>query len=94
MTGRNTDFKILIRDNHKFISTRKYGAFGVADIKKVFIKKIKDLTPNEIKMLGYSNIDEYLSEPFNKGLTLNSEKKWIIWNNFRPNWKVIEKILS
>ena len=45
-------------------------------------------------MLGYSNIDEYLSEPFNKGLTLNSEKKWIIWNNFRPNWKVIEKILS
>ena len=43
-------------------------------------------------MLGYSSIDEYLAEPFNKGLTVDSEKKWIIWSNFRPNWEVIDKI--
>lgn len=94
MTGRSLDFKILIRNDHKFISTRKYGAFGMADIQSVFIKKIGDLTPNEIKMLGYSNIDEYLAEDFNKGLTINSEKKWIVWSNFRPNWEVIDKINS
>ena len=92
MTGRDVNFKILIKNDHKFISTRKYGAFGVADIEKVFIKKIKDLTSNEVKMLGYSNIDEYLAEPFNKNLTINSEKKWIIWSNFRPNWEVLDKI--
>lgn len=92
MTGRDVSFRIRIRNDHNFLSTRKYGAFGMADIKKVFIKKIGDLTANEIKMLGYSSIDEYLAEPFNKGLTVDSEKKWIIWNNFRPNWEVIDKI--
>ena len=92
MTGRDVSFRIRIRNNHNFLSTRKYGSFGKADIKKVFIKKIGDLTANEIKMLGYSSIDEYLAEPFNKGLTVDSEKKWIIWSNFRPNWEVIDKI--
>ena len=53
MTGRDVSFKIRIKNNHNFISTRKYGSFGKADIKKVFIKKIGDLTPTEIKMLGY-----------------------------------------
>ena len=75
MTGRDVSFRIKIRNNHNFLSTRKYGSFGKADIKKVFIKKIGDLTANEIKMLGYSSIDEYLAEPFNKGLTVDSEKK-------------------
>lgn len=94
MTGRDVSFKIRIRNDHNFISTRKYGSFGKADISKVFIKKIGDLTPNELKMLGYSSINEYLAEPFNKGLTVNSEKKWIVWTNFRPNWEVINKILK
>ena len=94
MTGRDVSFRIRIKDNHNFLSTRKYGSFGKADIKKVFIKKIGDLTPTEIKMLGYSSIDEYLSEPFNRGLTVNSEKKWIVWTNFRPNWEVVNKILK
>lgn len=45
-------------------------------------------------MLGYSSIDEYLSEPFNKGLNENSEKKFIYWSSFRPNWKIIHQILE
>lgn len=85
MTGRSVDFKILIRDDHKFIANRRDGYFGIADIIDKYVKKIGELTKEEVMMLGYSSIDEYLAEPFNKGLTRDSEKLWIVWDNFRPN---------
>lgn len=86
MTGRSVDFKILIRDNHKLIANRKDGYFAMVDIIKKYIKTVGELTKKELKMLGYSSHEEYLSEPFNKGLTMDSKKLWIIWDNFRPNY--------
>lgn len=94
MTGRPIDFKINTQKWHKVISNRKLGAFGEIFVEKTEIKAIKDLSDWEIKMLGYSSIDEYLSEPFNKGLNANSEKKFIYWSIFRPNWRVINQILE
>ena len=85
MTGRSVDFKILIRDDHKFIANRRDGYFAMADIKDKYVKKIGDLTDEEVKMLGYLSIDEYLAEPFNKDLTLDSEKLWIVFDNVRFN---------
>ena len=94
MTGRPIDFRINAKKWHKVISNRKLGAFGEIFVEKTQIKPIKDLSEQEIKMLGYSSIDEYLSEPFNKGLNENSEKKFIYWSSFRPNWRVINQILE
>ena len=94
MTGRPIDFRINTQKWHKVISNRKLGAFGEIFVEKTQIKPIKDLSEQEIKMLGYSSIDEYLSEPFNKGLNENSEKKFVYWSIFRPNWKVINQILT
>ena len=94
MTGRPINFKINIQKWHKVISNRKFSAFGEICFKNVDIKPIKSLSEYEIKMLGYSSIDEYLSEPFNKGLNENSEKKFVYWSSFRPNWRVINQILE
>lgn len=94
MTGRSVDFKILIRDDHKLIANRRDGYFAIVDIVDKYVKKIGELTIKEINMLGYSSHEEYLSEPFNKGLTMESEKLWIVWDNFRPNWQhpIVEQI--
>ena len=94
MTGRSVDFKIIIRNDHKLIANRKDGYFAIVDIVDKYVKKIGELTYKELKMLGYSSHEEYLSEPFNKGLTMESEKLWIVWSNFRPNWNhpIIEQI--
>ena len=92
MTGRPVDFKICTDKVHKFISDRRYGAFGEAYVHSWFIAKIGDLSQEDIKRLGYSSIEEYLAEPFNKGLTKDSEKKFIQWTNFKPNWEVLDKI--
>ena len=92
MTGRSTDFKICRDKMHKFISDRRFGAFGEAYVESWFISKIGDLSAEEISMLGYSSIEEYLSEPFNKGLTKEDSKKFIIWSNFTPFWDVLDKI--
>ena len=94
MTGRPIKFKINTQKWHKVISNRKFGAFGEIFVEKAEIKPIKSLSEYEIKMLGYSTIDEYLSEPFNKGLNENSEKKFVYWSSFRPNWRVINQILE
>lgn len=94
MTGRPIDFRINTQKWHKVISNRKFGAFGEIFVEKAEIKPIKSLSEYEIKMLGYSSIDEYLSEPFNKGLNENSEKKFVYWSSFRPNWRVINQILE
>ena len=85
MTGRSVDFKVLVRDDHKFIANRRDGYFAMVDIVDKYVKKIGDLTNQEILMLGYSSIDEYLAEPFNKGLTRDSEKLWIVFDNVRFN---------
>ena len=92
MTGRDVNFKICTDKVHKFISDRRYGAFGEAYVYGWFISKIGDLTEEDIKRLGYSSIEEYLAEPFNKGLTKDSKKKFICWSNFQPNWDILDKI--
>ena len=92
MTGRPVEFKVRVDKWHKIISDRRYGAFGEIFVDHWFIAKIGDLTDEEIKMLGYSSIDEYLSEPFNKGMTRDSKKKFIHWSKFVPNWDVLDKI--
>lgn len=86
MTGRSLDFKILIRDDHKLIANRRDGYFAMVDIVDKYVKSVGELTYKELTMLGYSSHEEYLSEPFNKGLTMESKKLWIVWKNFRPNW--------
>ena len=92
MTGRNVDFKIVRDKVHKFISDRRYGAFGEAYVYGWFICEIGELSKHDLKMLGYESAEEYLSEPFNQGLTLKSKKKFIQWCNFKPNWDVLDKI--
>ena len=92
MTGRPVNFNIKTGKYHKFISDRRYGAFGKAFIEETFICKIKDLNQNDLKMLGYSSIEEYLAEPFNKEITENSKKKFIRWSNFIPNWETLNKL--
>ena len=94
MTGRSLDFKILIRDDHKLIANRRDGYFAMVDIVKKYVKSIGELTYKELRMLGYSSHEEYLSESFNQGLTMESEKLWIVWTNFRPNWNhpIVKKI--
>ena len=92
MTGRDVNFKICTDKVHKFISDRRFGAFGEAYVYGWFISRIGDLSQEDIKKLGYSSIEEYLAEPFNKGLTKDSKKKFIQWDNFKPNWGVLDKI--
>lgn len=92
MTGRPVNFKINVEKWHKVISDRRYGAFGEIYVTQTFIAKIGDLKPVDVALLGYSSIDEYLEEPFNKGLTRDSYKKFICWNEFRPNWDVLNKL--
>lgn len=91
MTGRAVDFKIHTDKWHKVISDRRKGAFGEIFVTGWFIAKIGDLTPVDLKALGYSSVEEYLKEPFNKGLTEESTKKFICWNRFNPNWDVLAK---
>lgn len=92
MTGRPVDFKINTGKVHKFISDRRFGSFGQAYVYNTFICKIGELSQQDIKNLGYSSIEEYLSESFNQGLTMDSEKKFIQWIDFEPNWNVLDKI--
>lgn len=92
MTGRPIGFKIKTDKWHKIISDRRYGAFGEIYVTGTFFAKIGDLKPLDLYVLGYSSIDEYLAEPFNKGLTRDSIKMFICWNEFKPNWDVLEKL--
>lgn len=94
MTGRPVDFKIKTGKWHTAMSVRIKGGFGKIFVDYTFVKKIGDLSPKEIKMLGYSSIEEYLSEPYNKGLTEDNEKLFIHWSKFKPNWKNIKQILG
>lgn len=93
-TGRPVDFKIKTGKWHKAISDRKKGSFGEIFVESAEIVRLGDLSDYEIKRLGYSSLDEYLSEPFNKGMTEDSFKKIIVWSKFRPKWSVIEQILA
>lgn len=92
MTGRPISFKIKTDKWHKIISDRRYGAFGEIYVTGTFFAKIGDLKPLDLYVLGYSSVDEYLAEPFNKGLTRDSIKMFICWNEFKPNWDVLEKL--
>lgn len=92
MTGRNVNFKIRTDKVHKFISDRRVGSFGEAYVYGWFIARIGDLSQEDVQRLGYSSIDEYLAEPFNKGLTRDSKKKFIQWSNFTPNWNALNQI--
>lgn len=94
MTGRPVNFKIIINKWHKVISDRKLGAFGEIFVTGYFFAKIGDLTPVDLKLLGYSSVDEYLAEPFNVGATKDTVKKFIMWNEFRPNMDVVRQILA
>lgn len=93
-TGRPVDFKIKVGKWHKVISDRKIGAWGEIFVESTEIKRIGDLSDWQIKALGYSSVEEYLSEPFNDGMTEDSLKKFIWWSEFRPNWSRIEQILA
>lgn len=94
MTGRPVNFKIKTGKWHTAMSVRIKGGFGKIFIDYTFIKKIGDLSPKEIKMLGYSSIEDYMSEPFNKGLTMDDEKLFIHWSDFKPKWENIGQILA
>ena len=91
MTGRAIGFKINTNKWHKVISDRRKGAFGEIFVTGTFFAKIGDLKPVDLRALGYSSVEEYLEEPFNKGLTKESIKKFICWNRFNPNWDVLAK---
>ncbi len=91
MTGRAVDFKIQTDKWHKVISDRRKGAFGEIFVTGWFITQIGNLKPLDLRLLGYSSVEEYLAEPFNKGLTKESRKKFICWNRFNPNWEVLAK---
>lgn len=92
MSGRPVDYKICTDKVHKFVSDRRYGAFGEAYVTSWFIAKISDLSQEDIKKMGYTSIEEYMAEPFNKDLTKDSKKKFIQWTEFKPNWEILDKI--
>ena len=96
-TARPVDFKINVGKWHKIISDRKLGAFGRIFVTHTEIVKIGDFDTELLDKLGYASIEEYLSEPFNKGLTVNDYKKVIFWNKFEANediiWEIMGKLL-
>lgn len=94
MTGRAVDFKIHTDKWHKVISDRRKGAFGRIFVTHTEIVKIGDFDAELLDKLGYKSIEEYLSEPFNKGLTVDDFKKVIFWDKFEPNEDVIRQILA
>ena len=73
------------------------GAFGRIFVTHTEIVKIGDFDTELLDKLGYASIEEYLSEPFNKGLTVNDYKKVIFWNKFEANediiWEIMGKLL-
>lgn len=93
-TGRPTDFKVHTGKWHKAISDRKLGYFGEIFIESAEIRQLNTLTFEEWLEMGYyCGLEEYLKEPFNNGLTGESEKLIIKWSKFKPRWEVIEQIL-
>lgn len=93
-TGRPVNFKIRLNEWQWVISDRKIGSWARILPNRAIIKKIGDLTDEEIKMLGFSSIEEYLAEPYNKGLTRNSEKKFIFWNEYELYYNKLLQILA
>lgn len=83
-TARPVDFKIKVGKWHKVMSDRRIGFFGWIWVTHTAIMKIGDFDSETLALLGYSSIEEYLAEPFNKGLTVESEKKVIYWDRFMP----------
>lgn len=83
-TARPVDFKIKVGKWHKVMSDRRIGFFGWIWVTHTEIMRIGDFDDELLEMLGYSSVDEYLAEPFNKGLTVDSEKKVIYWDSFAP----------
>ena len=93
-TGRPVNFKIRLNDWKKVISDRNIGFWAKIKPNREIIKTIGELTDEEIKMLGFSSIEEYLAEPYNKGLTRNSKKKFIFWDEYEIYWSKILQILT
>lgn len=93
-TGRPVDFRIRLGNPQMLISDRNIGSWGRIFPNREVIKTVGELTDKEITMLGYSSIDEYLSEPFNKGMTRDSLKKFIFWDEYELFGDKIRQILT
>lgn len=93
-TGRPVDFKIKLNQWQKVISDRKIGFWARIKPNKAIVKKIGDLTDKEIKMLGFSSIEEYLEEPYNKDFTRESYKKFIFWDEYELYYTKLLQILA
>lgn len=93
-TGRPLDFKIRLGRWQKVTSDRRIGYWARIKPNRAYIKRIGDLTDEEIKMLGFSSIEEYLSEPYNKGLTKDSQKKFIFWDEYELYYSKMMQILA
>lgn len=93
-TGRPVDFKVRLNKWQKIISDRNIGFWARIKPNREIIKKVGDLTDKEIKMLGFSSIEEYLAEPYNKGLTRDSEKKFIFWDEYELYYDKLLQILA
>ena len=93
-TGRPVDFKIRLGKWQKVTSDRKIGFWARIKPNRAVVKKIGDLTEKEIKMLGFSSIEEYLAEPYNKGFTKDSKKKFIFWDEYELYYNKLLQILA
>lgn len=93
-TGRAVDFKIRLGGWQKVISDRNIGFWARIKPNRAIIKEIGELTDEEVKMLGFSSIEEYLEEPYNKGLTKHSKKKFIFWDEYELYYSKLLQILA
>lgn len=93
-TGRPVSFKVRLNEWQKVISDRNIGFWARIKPNKEIIKPIGELTDREIRMLGFSSIEEYLEEPYNKGFTRDSVKKFIFWDEYEIYWDKLMQILA
>lgn len=93
-TGRPVDFAIRLGEWQWVISDRNVGSWARIKPNRAIIKKIGELSEEEIKMLGFSSIEEYLEEPYNKGLTKHSKKKFIFWDEYELYYSKLLQILA
>lgn len=93
-TGRPVSFKVRLNEWQKVISDRNIGFWARIKPNREIIKSIGELTDREIRMLGFSSIEEYLNEPYNKDFTRDSVKKFIFWDEYELYYSKLLQILA
>lgn len=93
-SARPVGFPIILGKSRKFTAERRFGYFGEAFMETKETVALNSFDKELLTHLGYNSLDEYLKEPYNKGLSLDDEKDIIFWSDFQPRWEAITPIFN